>query len=79
MEHTRKLLLVDPARLAAAAEAAIAQPGLAPLTKDNTDIIKHIYRPTIVDKQLSRLDADIVATLNSNLADDEKAKRYEAF
>lgn len=36
-----------------------------------------MYRPTIIDKQLSKLDNDIAQTLNSDLPDDEKAKRYE--
>jgi len=77
MEHTRKLLLVDPARLAAVAEASVAQQGFASSVKDNVDIIKSVYRPSVVDKQLSRLDTDISETLNSNLPDDVKAKKYE--
>ena len=60
MEHAQKLLLVDPARLAAIAEVTAAQQGLASSAsvKDNADIIKSISRPSTVDKQLSRLDTD---------------------
>jgi hypothetical protein len=35
-----------------------------------------LYRPTISDKKLSKLDQDITETLNNDLPDDEKAKRY---
>jgi hypothetical protein len=52
MEHTKKLLLIDPSRAA------------------------QLYRPTTSDKKLSKLDEDISSTLNSDLPDDEKAKRY---
>lgn len=61
MDFAKKMLLVDPARLAA-------------MTTDSP--IKDIYRPSIVDKQLSGLDKEISNTLNSSLPDDEKAKRY---
>jgi hypothetical protein len=37
-----------------------------------------LYRPTITDKKLSTLDHDISSILNSDLPDDEKAKRYSA-
>lgn len=36
----------------------------------------HLYHPTIIDKKLGRLDQDITNVLNSELNDDEKAKRY---
>jgi hypothetical protein len=35
-----------------------------------------LYRPTISDKKLGALDLDISDILNSDLPDDEKAKRY---
>lgn len=63
MEFAKKMLLVDPARLAAIAT-----------TTNNS--IKDIYRPSIVDKQLSTLDNEISNVLNSSLPDDEKAKQY---
>lgn len=36
----------------------------------------NMYRPTLPEKSLSRLDEEIRATLNSDLPDDEKAKQY---
>ena len=68
MDHAKKMLLVDPARL---------NSQHADLREPSGDLLKQLYRPTIVDKQLSRLDADIAKTLNSDLPDDVKAKQYE--
>jgi hypothetical protein len=48
MEHTKKLILMEP----------------------------KLVKPTIKDKTLSKLDDDIADILNSDLADDVKAKRY---
>ena len=78
MDHAKKMLLVDPARLTSivgTAPSAIV-PESAPTTAETRDHLRTLYRPSMVDKQLSKLDADIVDTLNSNLPDDEKAKRY---
>lgn len=35
-----------------------------------------LYRPTTKERTLTKLDTDIESTLNSDLPDDEKAKRY---
>jgi hypothetical protein len=35
-----------------------------------------LYKPTPVERKLSSLDADVSSVLNSDMPDDEKAKRY---
>ena len=82
MEHAKKMLLVDPARLSSSAAAAAAATGIpaadAATALSHAELLKTLYRPSMIDRQLSRLDTDIASTLNSDLPDDLKAKRYEA-
>ena len=63
------MLIVDPARLSSMVNQSTSQ--------DSAELLKTLYRPTIVDKQLTKLDADIASTLNSDLPEDVKAKQYE--
>jgi hypothetical protein len=67
MDHAKKMLLVDPAKLTALT---------ANSSTGSSGQLNESYRSTIVDKQLSKLDRDIAETLSTNLADDEKAKIY---
>ena len=79
MEHAKKMLLVDPVRLSSAAAAANPIPAADAATAlSHAELLKTLYRPSMIDKQLSKLDTNIASTLHSDLPDDIKAKHYES-